>query len=109
MCKRNGFNPKCEFETNPKVLERRRFLSPTTSQTLLNIWAERNDYHHLNPSIEQDRKKLKNLARGKALLLNEVEAAVFNYSVNDGKLVPKYSQYWDEHSPHQVEVYLRFE
>ncbi|MBW1737979.1 MAG: hypothetical protein JRJ69_10615 [Deltaproteobacteria bacterium] len=61
----------------------------------LKIWEKRNDYHHLNPNIETEREKLKEIAYEKVLLLKEVESEIFRFSIIDGKLVPENKKYWE--------------
>ena len=109
MCQRNKFKASKKFEDNLVKLGKRGFLTSTLQSQFTQLWNRRDDYHHLNSMIEQDRRKLKNLAKRKALLLNDIEREVFGYSTKDGKLILKYPQYWDAKAPGQVEAYLRFE
>ena len=108
LCKRNGWNPAKRFEVNVKNLIKRGKINLSVGAALSNIWEDRNEYHHLEPSVEIDRKKLGKLAREKVLLLAEVERDVFHFDVRDGKLVLKNPKYWDV-SGDAVQVFLRFE
>lgn len=106
LCERNGWSPDKVFEKNVAALLRRNSISDTMKGWLLQIWDSRNDYHHLNPTIETDRKKLETLAREKMNLLKEVEADIFRFTFVDGKIAPTQPKYWDSG---QANVYLRLE
>ena len=75
----------------------------------LRIWEKRDDYHHVNSTIETDRNKLEALAYEKVLLLKEIEAEVFKFSIVDGKLLPENRKYWDVQSNGKVPVFLKLE
>lgn len=107
MCQKNGFRPGKGFENNLEKLGRRHFLSATVKNQLAELWSGRDDYHHLNSSIEQDHNNLQELASKKAHLLMEIEKEVFGYTVNEGKLTLKYPQYWEVDDKNQVQVFLR--
>lgn len=109
LCQKNGWQPKKSFEENVAKLETRQFISGDIKDKLLRIWEKRDDYHHLNPTIETDRQKLEALAYEKVLLLKEIESEVFKFSVVDGKLVPENSKYWDLRQNETVSVFLRLE
>ena len=82
--------------------------SPELWIQLLEIWQDRDDYHHLNPSIAKSQQQLQALAKQKAQLLALVEREVFAFTVNEGKLVPRYPKYWDIEGD-QATVFLRLE
>lgn len=109
MCEKSGWPPGKEFEKNVSKLQMRRVIGASFRKKLLDVWANRDDYHHLNPTIERDRQKLEALAQDKALLLREIEGDVFGYTVKEGRLVPKHPQYWPNVQEGQTEVYLRLE
>ena len=95
LCQRNSWRPTKVFETNVKNLSVRNVISDKLKESLLRIWEGRNDYHHLNPNVETDRRRLEELARGKVCLLVEVESDVFNYTTDNGKMIPKHPKYWN--------------
>ena len=95
LCHRNSFKPKKDFEKNVEKLFTRNLISIELKQIFLKIWEERDDYHHLNPNIETDRKALEELAKEKVLFLIEAEKQIFQYEVVDGEIVPKYPKYWE--------------
>ena len=109
MCQRNSFNPVKVFEKNLEKLSRRRFVDTSLKDQFVDLWSGRDDYHHLNSNIEQDRQKLEELAENKAQVLMEIEKEVFGYTTYDGKLALKHPQYWDVDETNNVQVYLRIE
>lgn len=73
------------------------------------MWKDSNDYHHLNPKIPNERTKLKDIAKKKIVTLHTIETRVFEFSINNGKILPKYPKYWDVNKDGLAEVFLRFE
>ena len=108
LCTVNGWRPDKVFEKNLEKLERRGKISKALEAKFLNIWQRRDDYHHLNLQVEQDRKKLEALAKEKLSNLKATEEELFAYSANNGKLVPKFPKYWDQKDG-KVPVYLRLD
>jgi hypothetical protein len=108
MCEKRSSKPSTHFERNLKTLSLKGFMPDAMNKRLLQIWAGRDDYHHLNPIIKQDRQELERLAREKVKLLTEVEEEVFGYAVADGKLLPNFPEYWNL-TGNQAQVYLRLE
>ena len=106
MCKTNFGRQGKVFEKNVEKLSNRGFISNKVKEHLLEIWARRDDYHHLKPSVATDRQTLEELAREKTRLLVEVEGEVFRYTVVDGKINPENPKYWDIKG-NQAQVFLR--
>ena len=96
LCNVNGWKPKDNFEKNLKQLIKRSGITKDLKTKFIEIWEQRNDYHHLNPQVEQDRQKLEQLAKDKLSRLKQIEEELFAYSTNNGKLVPKFLKYWDQ-------------
>ena len=109
LCQRNGWKPKKNFEENVARLQNRNFISSDMKGKFLRMWENRDDYHHLNSTIETDRGKLETLAYEKALLLKEIESEVFKFSIVDGKLLPENRKYWVLQSNGTVPVFLKLE
>lgn len=109
LCQKNGWKPKKSFEENVVKLETRNFISKTMKEKFLSLWEKRDDYHHLNPSIETDRQKLEALAYEKVAILKEIESEVVKFSIVDGKLVPENRKYWSVQPNGTVPVFLRLE
>jgi hypothetical protein len=108
LCERNGWKPNKDFEKNLKQLETRGKISQEIAYLFNEVWKSRDDYHHLNPQIEQDRQKLEVLAKEKLSNLRNIEQELFAYSANEGKIVPKYPKYWDQKNG-TVPVFLRLD
>lgn len=109
LCQKNGWKPKKSFEENIAKLETRQFIRKNIKEKFLSLWDKRDDYHHLNPTIETDRQKLEALAYNKLLLLKEIESEVFKFSIVDGRLVPENPKYWAIQSNGTVPVFFRLE
>lgn len=109
LCQKNGWKPKKSFEENIAKLETRLFISKDMKAKFLRLWEKRDDYHHLNPTIQTDRQKLEVLAYERVLLLKEIESEVFRFSFVDGKLVPENREYWALQQNGTVPVFLKLE
>lgn len=109
LCERNGWKPDRKYEKNIKRLSRRGFLSTDLHAWLLDIWERRDDYHHLNPDIEQDMEALQELARHKLEMLCQAEKVVFDFEIKDGCIVPKNPKYWEIRADRTMPVYYNFE
>ena len=108
LCQRSSWKPTKKFETNIEKLSARSIISDELKESFLTIWKDRDDYHHLNPNVETDRRRLEELAMEKARLLVSVESEVFAFTIVDDKLVPKHTKYWDI-TDDQASVFLRLE
>ncbi len=107
LCQKNGWKPNKSFEDNIGKLETRQFISKTMKEKFLSLWEKRDDYHHLNPTIETDCQKLEVLAYEKVSILKEIESGIFRFSIVGGNLVPENSKYWDVQQNGTVPVFLR--
>jgi hypothetical protein len=107
LCTKNGWKPAKIFETNIDKLHKRGFILHDIKKKFLNLWQNRDDYHHLNPEIETNLKELEKIAFEKILYLKEIEAEMFAFSINDGKLIPKYPKYWSIGQDGIAQVMLR--
>lgn len=109
MCVKDFKSYDKVFEKNVEKLHTRTFIDDKLRESLLKIWDRRHDYHHLNSNIESDRQILENLAKEKTGLLVEIESNVFEFSyTNDGKIIPKYPQYWNIRD-NKMDVFLRLD
>jgi hypothetical protein len=110
ICERSGWNPKDDFHENIRYIMRRK-IEPRVSRDLLVVWgrgSQRNDFHHLNKKVPNERKKLKTIAQEKITALNRVETKIFEYKIINGALKLKYPKYWDT-SNDKASVFLRLE
>lgn len=108
LCNKNGWKPNKDFEENVKQLISRQKINQALANIFARLWKDRNSYHHLNPNVEQERQKLESLAKSKLTDLRTIEADLFAYSINDGKMSPKHPKYWDIANG-TVPVFLRFD
>jgi len=108
LCQKNGWGPNQNYKENLKQLKTRGKISLELATLFTKIWKDRNNYHHLNPGIEQDRQKLEILAKEKLLCLKKIEKELFAYTAKEGKLIPKYPKYWDQENG-TVPAFLRFD
>lgn len=106
LCMRNHWKPDQNFEKNLRKLVSRKFILESTKDCLEQIWKKRDDYHHLNQSVEKDRQKLEAMAKEKVRLLNKVESEIFEFTIVDGKICPSKPKYWDIVG-NKADIYLR--
>ena len=108
LCERSGWQPNKDFEKNLRQLKTRKVISDDLVSSFTEIWKNRDDYHHLNPQIAQDRQKTELLAKEKLTNLRKIENELFAYTVNEGILVAINPKYWDQHDG-TVPVFLRID
>jgi hypothetical protein len=110
MCERSKFNSiSQDYEVNIENLHKRA-IEPDCNALFKEIWQDRNNYHHLNPTIPTERNKLRDIAKTKIIALHKIESEVFKFSfTNDGAISPRYPKYWDFDKDGMLNVYLRFE
>lgn len=108
LCQKNGCKQNQNFKENVKQLKTRDKISLELATLFTKIWKGRNNYHHLNPGIEQDRQKLELLAKEKLTCLKSIEEELFAYRISEGKHIPKYPMYWDQKNG-TTKVFLRFD
>lgn len=109
LCHKNGWKPKKKYEQNVSKLHTRNFISIDLKKKFLEIWKNRDDYHHLNDTIETDHIKLENLAHEKILLLKEIESEVFKFAIVNGTIVPENPKYWDINPNGITPCFIRLE
>ncbi len=87
--------PEETFYGNIKQM-RKYEVKPDVTKLLIEIHGgqQRNDFHHLNKNVPTDYKQLQSIATGKIDALNKSESQIFDYEEIDGRLKPKYEQYW---------------
>ena len=105
LCRANSWKPDKVFEKNIQKLKTRRIITTEQFNDLLKIWENRDDYHHLNDSVESDYMKLKALSKDKLVLLNKIERQIFDFSINKGVIIPRNPKYWTTGN----EDFLRFD
>ena len=100
--------PAGELEAVVRTLAEKRIIPRSVCDDLLELWQRRNDYHHLNPSIEKDRGELEALSRRKNQLLKSIETEMFGYDVRDGRLILRYPGLWNVQGD-RTSAFLRFD
>lgn len=106
LCEANGLKPASNYERNITKLNKQGFITSEQTELFTKIWQSRDDYHHLNPSIERDRLKLEELAKEKLKLLNKIESEIFAFTIRNGVMSPKNPKYWKASGSN---VYLRID
>ncbi|MBE3128618.1 MAG: hypothetical protein IMZ60_02950 [Actinobacteria bacterium] len=109
LCQKNFGKAKNVFEKNIDRLLTRHFISEKLKNKFLKIWENRDDYHHLNSKIEDQRTKLEEISYKKVLLLKEIESEIFKFSVKNGKPIPENKKYWELHKNGTIPVFLKLE
>jgi hypothetical protein len=108
LCEKNSWKPCKFFEENIKNLNTRKVISDDLKDAFLETWSKRDEYHHLNNTIETDKQILEEIAYTKILLLRKIESEVFKFSfTNKGELVPENKKYWELQEDGLIKVFLR--
>ena len=89
MCLSNQWRPAENFEENVRTLRRRDLIDEAVEASLLRLWEDRDDYHHLNAGVARDRAALLELALIKIRALSEVEGFVFAWGTERDPRVPE--------------------
>ena len=87
----------------------KRAIQPDCDALFKEIWEDRNNYHHLNPTIPTEKSKLQDIAKSKIIALHKIESKVFEFNIVGGAVSPRYPKYWDFNENGMLNVYLRFE
>ena len=92
-----------------RYLNNERLLSDQALTAALAILSDRNDFHHLNKSVEQEHEKLEARAADCINQLHTIESDVFAYSFGPepGKVALKKPDYWPSGGPGLAQVNLR--
>ncbi len=109
MCERSKFNSiSQDYEENIKNLNKRA-IQPDCDALFREIWKDRNNYHHLNTTVPTERSKLQDIAKSKIISLHDIELKVFEFSIVNGAVSPRYPKYWDFNEKGMLNVHVRFE
>jgi uncharacterized protein YutE (UPF0331/DUF86 family) len=109
ICEKNG-ERFSSYENALQILKRKGIINDQLLDLFTTIRKARNDYHHLNSDIETERQALGGLAKEKLQALQVIEAEIFAYTTNEGKIRPAYPQYWDVNTEGgTIQVYLRID
>jgi len=110
MCQRSKFSSiSNDYEINIENLHKRE-IQPDCDELFKGIWKDRNNYHHLNPTVPTEKSKLQDIAKNKILTLHKIESRVFEFAwTKYGAISPRYPKYWDFNENGLLNVYLRLE
>ena len=109
MCERSKFNSiSQDYEVNIENLHKRK-IRPDCNDLFKEIWKDRNNYHHLNPTIPTEKSKLQDIAKSKIIVFHKIEAKVFEFNIINGAVSPMYTKYWDFNENGMLNGYLRIE
>ena len=98
------------FENNVRSMRKAGLITEDSAARLRDVWKDRNEFHHLNPSVATERTALEQKALTNVHALAFVEAELFAYGLDRGALVPAHPEYWDSPSgTGTVEVFLRLD
>ncbi len=109
MCRSNQWRPAENFEENVRKLKQRNFIDESIEAEFMQLWDQRDDYHHLNPTVARDRTTLEELALGKIRALGEIERFVFAWAPSEvaGSIRLLRPRYWPDKKDGRVSVFLR--
>lgn len=106
LCKIRGA-PK-DAEVRWQKLHRAKIVSDEVLAAALSVLSDRNDYHHLNRSVEQDFSSLELRAEECMNHLHTIEAEIFAFSVTvPGQITPQHPDRWPDAGDGLSRVFLR--
>jgi hypothetical protein len=109
MCERSNFNSiSQDYEVNIENIHKRK-IRPDHNDPFKETWRDRNNHHHLNPTIPTEKSKLRDIAKSKIIVFHKIEAKVFEFNIINGVILPMYPKYWDFNENGMLNVYLRIE
>ncbi|KAA5538600.1 hypothetical protein FYK55_27320 [Roseiconus nitratireducens] len=82
------------FDKYLAALHKKNIINEEWKSRLEQLWADRNTFHHLRPSVESDLQKLEETALNSLRLLTELEQEFFGFNVQDGTVAPDHPEYW---------------
>lgn len=98
-----------DYRTRVRRLSEAGAISRASLDSFLAVWGtDRNDYHHLNSTVETDYARLHERAWGCVEALYVIESDVFAFDINDGRIVPRHPKYWPQIETGLTDVFLRF-
>ncbi len=107
MCRSNSWRPAKDFEENLRILKQRKFIDDATEADCLELWEQRDSYHHLDNNIATDRATLERLALSKIRALAKVESWVLAFSTSDAGFILQHPQYWPRTGERTVGMFIR--
>jgi len=88
------------------LLAEKKVISENCAEAFNRIWRSfRNDVHHMNPRIAT--VDFPALAKRNIQNLAVIERELFDFKMDNGKIIPAKPQYWDPGEDGKVKVFLR--
>jgi hypothetical protein len=107
LCDCNKFKPGKVFEKNLERLRTRRFITAEFERDALEIWADRDVFHHMSPSVPIDLERLSSKAKSNIERLLHLERAIFDFETANGAVTPTSPKYWTKNPDGTIPVFLR--
>lgn len=109
VAEKNSMKPPGDFGERIALLERRGLISNKLADAFRQTHGnDRNDFHHLNKKVPQDRRKLEARAKECLSALYEIESDIFGYTFSDGSIVYNQPKYWPpQNADGTVTVFVR--
>lgn len=84
------------FETNLSRIKKARVLEAGSIEALERVWADRDDFLHINPSVSRDTAALQQTALAKLRDLAVAERDAFAADYSGGKLSVDMPKHWPQ-------------
>lgn len=94
LCEQNRIPLSKSFETNLNRLKKGRVLKSQSIEALDRVWADRNDFLHVNPVVSRDPAALRQVALAKLSDLAAAEQDAFAADYSGGKLSVAKPKHW---------------
>jgi len=112
LAQKNELGEHDNYRSQINILQRDRsnpVISPVAFAAFRAIHGkDRNDFHHLNPQIEQDRKRLECRAEECLNALYAIESEVFGYMLaGEHGVILHHPQYWPPAGADSVVLHIR--
>ncbi len=82
-------------------------ISGHAYKAALDIYSDRNDFHHLNAEVTQEYGMLELRAKNCIQDMHTIESDLFGVEFSKGKIVPEKPEYWPSRDSEHVFVNLR--
>ena len=97
-----------DSEVRWEKLHHEKIVSKNALEAAQSILSDRNGYHHLNRSLEQNFQNLEARAEECVNHLHTIESEVFAFSITvPGQITPKHPERWIDAGNGLTSVYLR--
>ena len=109
-CVRNKLKPGKDVEKRIRLLIKAGLVTGPCGEAMQRVRdSQRNDFHHMNPSVTTDLSILKQMAKNNLADLAAIEGELFAFSLAEGRISAVHPQYWDPKPDGTLPVYLRLD